>query len=506
MRRAVALAALCLSILVVGLDATILNVALPTIAGSLHASTAELQWIVDAYVLALAAGMLPAGAAGDRYGRKRLLLAGLVVFGISSVWSAAADSPAELIAARAVMGVGAAIVMPLVMAFVPVLFGERERPRAIAVMTAAMGAGLPLGPIAGGYLLEHYTWGAVFLVNVPVIGLALPVAALLLPESRNPRPPCLDLVGAVTGTTGLVGVVYGTVQAPVAGWDDPEVLATLGGGLLLLAGFGWWIRRARDPLVSPALFADQGFTWATVATVTVQFALYGVLFVTPLYLQAVHGHDPLGTGLRLTPLLAALFVGAPLSQVLDRRTGTKVTVALGLALLAGGLGLLARVDATSGYGEVAAALAGIGLGLGVAMAPAMDAVVGGLPDQHTGVGAAVNNALRQVGGAFGVAVLGSLLSEVYASRLDPALQGMPAPLTGAARESVTAALAVAGQLGPAGGTALRAAAAQAFTDALSAVALTCALVAVAGVLLTLRFLRRRPAPAPAPAEPAGARG
>jgi EmrB/QacA subfamily drug resistance transporter len=484
-RKPLVLVVLCLAVLVVGLDVTILNVALPTIGAAFSASNTELQWIVDAYLLSFAGGMLPAGRAADRFGRKRLLLIGLGVLGAASAWSALAGSVGALIAARAAMGVGAAIVMPAVLAVVPATFSERERPRAIAVITAAIGLGLPLGPIVGGALLDHFAWGAVFWINVPFVALAGGGAAALLRNGRSPEPPPADLRGAALGAAAVVALVYGIVSSAehgvfAAGTVGPLAAAVVLGGLFVAHE-----RRLTIPLVDVALFADRRFAWGTAASVVVTFALYGVLFVIPQFLQAALGHDAFSTGLRLVPLMLGLLVGAPTATALDRVLGTNVTVAGGLAVLAAGLLALASVDTASGSAAIAIALAACGVGVGASMAPAMDAVIGALPDGHTGVGAALNNTLRQVGGALAVAALGSLLSAIYADRVEPALAGLSPAAAAAARDSLFAADAVAG-----GDGARHAVAVSAFVDGMGVVLLVCAAVATAGALLCLWRLPR----------------
>ncbi|MFF3781156.1 MFS transporter [Streptomyces sp. NPDC001933] len=483
------LAVLCLATLVVSLDITILNVALPTISESLHATTAELQWIVDSYSLAFAGAMLPAGLFGDRYGRKRVLLGGLGIFAVASVWSALADSTGALIAARTLMGAGAAIVMPLTLAFVASTFSAADRPKAIAVITAAIAGGLPLGPIVGGFLLEHFYWGSVFWINVPVVAIAVAAGVVLLRESRNPAAARLDVPGALLAVGGIVALIYGFISAPEVGWSSVRTVVLLVGSVVLFAAFVLWERRAADKLVDPALFRNARFTWGTMAAVAVSVALFGVLFVVPQFLQAVHGHDALGTGLRLVPLMGGLLVAGGVAGPVDKLIGTKITVLIGLLVLAVGLVVLSQVTADGGYGPMATGLTLCGVGIGGAMAPAMDAVTAEVGDE-AGAGAAVTNTLRQIGGALAVAVLGSVMSAVYSGGLGDALLGLPAPAADAARESVMGAAVVADGMGPQGAP-LRAAAGAAFADAMSTVMLSCAGVVLLGAALCLLFLPAR---------------
>jgi EmrB/QacA subfamily drug resistance transporter len=401
-----------LAILVVGLDAMVINVALPTLADRLGASTTQLQWVTDAYTLALAGLLLPAGLLGDRFGRKRMMVGALIVFGAASVLASQAGSAAELIWARAAMGAGAAVLMPLTLSILPAMFPAEERARAVAVLTASVAVGLPLGPLVGGWLLAHFWWGSVFLINVPVVGLALAGTVLLVPESADPRTPRLDLAGAVLSGLAIAGLVYGIIQVPADGWSDPVVLLSLTVGVLALIGFLAWQRRAAEPLVDLALFANRRFTWSTAAATSVSFVMFGSFFVLPLYLQNVTGTDALGTGLRLLPIVGGLLVGGLASERLASRLGIRVVITGGLGLLGAGLLLLATVDAGTGYGLVAIALSVAGVGLGASMSAAIDTTLGELPPSQAGRGMALATTCRQVGSALSIAILGSLLTSV----------------------------------------------------------------------------------------------
>ncbi|MER7279898.1 MFS transporter [Dactylosporangium sp. NPDC000244] len=476
-RRWWALIAIVLSVLTVGFDTTILNVALPTLATALDAGSDDLQWIVNAYVLVFAGLLLPMGAMGDRYGRKRLLMIGLALFAGSSLVAVFAADALQVIAARALMGIGGAILTPLTMAVLPVLFDEHERGRAISLLTMGMGVGLPLGPIIGGYLLEHFWWGSIFVINVPVALVALVAVAFLVPESRAATPRRVDLLGAGLSTVGLVALVYGVIEAPTRGWTDARVLAGLVGGAALLAAFVLVERRAKSPMIDLRLFRKPRFAWGTAAGTLSSFALFGVLFILPQYLQAVRGDDALGVGLRLLPLIAGLFVGAPLGERIAHLTVTRVPVAGGLLIGALGLGLGARTEVGTGYGTVATWLAIAGAGIGLAITPAMDAVLGALPRDEAGSGTAITMTFRQVAGALGVALLGSLTSAVYRSRLDDAPE--------AARRSVAAGVTLAARTGDA---ALALAARTAFVDAMAVVLLVCSAIGVIGAVLAALFL------------------
>jgi EmrB/QacA subfamily drug resistance transporter len=480
----------CLSVIVINLDLTILNIALPAISAALHAGTGDLQWLVDAYSLVFAGVMLPAGMLGDRLGRKRLLLAGLAVFLAASLWCALSVSAGELIAARALMGLGAGIVFPLSLAVVSAAFGDHDRPKAIGILTAGIALGLPLGPVLGGLLLQHFSWHSVFWINVPAACLTLAAGAVLMPESRNPAAPPLDVLSALLGPAAVTCLVWGFINGQERGWAAPSAWMLLAGSALLFAAFAVRERRSAHPVIDPALFADKRFTWGTAASVAVSVALYGILFVTPQYLQSVLGDDPASAGLRLLPTMAGLLVAGGAADLLVRAAGTRITVAAGLALLAGGLVTLSQVHLATGYAVVAAGLALCGLGTGASMAAAINAVMSAAGGDEAGVGASVNSALRNAGGAIAVAVLGGVLSSTYTRDLGPALAALPARDAAAARGSITQAVQIASRL-PSGGAALRTAAGTAFLHGMSAVMLICAVVAVAAILTSLRYLPGR---------------
>jgi EmrB/QacA subfamily drug resistance transporter len=488
----------CLSVIVVTLDLTILNIALPAISAALHAGTGDLQWLVDAYSLVFAGVMLPAGMTGDRLGRKRLLLAGLAVFLAASLWCALSVSAGELIAARALMGLGAGIVFPLSLAVVSAAFGDDDRPTAIGILTAAIALALPLGPVLGGLLLQHFSWHSVFWINVPAAGLTLVVGAVLTPESRNPGAPSLDVPGALLSTGAVTCLVWGFINGPEHGWTAAPTLMLLAVSAVLLVAFGIRERRAAHPVIDPALFADKRFTWGTVATIAVSVALYGILFTLPQYLQSVLGEDPVGAALRLLPMMGGLLAGGAVASPVARASGTRVTVAAGLVMLAAGLGAVSQVRLDTGYAAVAAGLALCGLGTGVSIGAAMNVVMAAAGGDEAGIGASVNSALRNAAGAITVAAGGSVLSATYARDLRPALTALPAGDAATAQASITQAGVVATRL-PSGGPALRAAAGTAFLHGMSTVMLSCAAVAVAAIGTSLRYLPGRDAPGDTPA-------
>src|SRR4051812_19734079 len=352
-----ALGALALSLLVVGLDLTILNVALPTLATELDASTGQLQWFADAYNLVLAAALLPAGMLGDRFGRKRMLLIALALFGAASLACSFATTSGQLIAGRAVLGLGAAFLMPLSMSVLPILFTAEERPRALMIWVTANSIGIPLGPIVGGWLLDNYHWGSVFLINVPVVLIGLVAVAVLLPESRNPQRRPLDLVGVLLSSVGLVGITYGVIEGGENGWTEPLTLLILAAGVVAIGAVVAWQRHTSHPLVDLGLFRSRGFTVGAALATLAMFCMFGVLFATPQFFQAVLGADALGTGLRLLPVIGGLLVGARLADKLAPRIGARITIAAGFSLLAGGLLLGATTAPDGGYGFAATWLA-----------------------------------------------------------------------------------------------------------------------------------------------------
>lgn len=488
-RRWWALGALMVCTLTIGLDGTILNVALPTLATELGASTRAMQWILDAYILVFAGLLLPMGALGDRIGRKRLLVTGLVVFLAASLVATWVTSAGPLVAARALMGLGSAIMTPVALAILPVIFPPQERGRAIAISATALGLGVPLGPIVGGWLLDHFWWGSIFLVNVPVALIGLIAVVAIIPESRDPRSRPADLLGGLLSITGLVTLVYGIIEAPRRGWGDGQVLGTLGLGLLVLAAFVVWERRYPYPMIDLGLFGRPRFLWGTLAATVPTFALFGLLFTLPQYFAAVMGQDAFGTGVRLLPIMGGLIVGASGSDRIVVRVGTKIPVAVGLAVIGGGLLAGATTDVADPYGRAAVWLAAVGLGVGLAIAPSMAAVLGELPVGESGSGTAISMTLRQVGGAMGVALLGSVLAGAYTARL--ALGALADPAAGLARDSVSGAMAVAAQLGD---PALARSAQAAYVHAMDVVLLVCAGASLLFAVLVAIALPARPAP------------
>jgi MFS transporter, DHA2 family, multidrug resistance protein len=506
-RRWWALIAMAASVLVVGLDLTVLNLALPTIATSLHASTGDLQWFSDAYSLVLAAAILPAGRLGDRYGRKRVLLISLVLFGLSSAACSYAANTGELIAARAILGIGAAAIFPMSLSVIPVLFAPEERQRAIALMASATFLSFPIGPLVGGYLLDHFWWGSVFLINVPIVALALVAVTFLLPESRSAHRPGIDTIGVILSSAGLTGVTYGCIKAGEDGWGDTAALATIAAGVAVLLVFVAWERRRtsragqaenKRPLVELALFRSAGFTWGTLLTTFVSFAMFGLFFAAPLYFQEVRGVDAMGSGLRLLPMIGGMVVGMIGStRLASPRKGAdggppraplanaKSLVTAGFLVMAAGLWLGATTTLSSGTGFAAAWFAVSGLGLGLAMPQGMNSALAALSAERSGSGSALISALRQVGATIGVAVLGTVISSGYHDRLNTT--GLPAALAATAKSSIAAGVDVAHALHSA---ALLVSARGAYVHGMDVMLWVCGGIALASAVLALIFLPR----------------
>ena len=494
-RRWGILAVLCLSLFVIVLDNSILNVALPTIVRELDATNSELQWMVDAYVLVFAGLLLTAGSLGDRFGRRGALQLGFAIFGLGSVLSAVADTPAQLIATRAFMGIGSAFIMPATLSIITNVFPAHERGRAIGFWAGAAGLGV-LGPLVGGALLEHFYWGSVFLVNVPVIAFSLAAGVFLIPTSKDPSTPPLDVIGAVLSIAGLTALLYAIIEGPDKGWTDGRILTAFGVGGVLLAAFVLWEARVEHPMVSLDFFRNRRFTAASGAITTIYFAMFGSLFVLTQYFQFVLGYSPLETGVRLVPWAAVMLVVSPNAPRLVERIGTKVVVATGMALFSLGLLLLIPLDATSGYPDIVWRLMLMGLGMSLTMAPATESIMGSLPLGKAGVGSAINDTTRQMGGALGVAVVGSVASSIYGSRIADAVAGraLPDSVATGVKDSLGFALGAADRLGGDSGAALAASARAAFVDGMHAGVLVAAGVALLGAVVALLWLPARAEP------------
>jgi EmrB/QacA subfamily drug resistance transporter len=491
-RRWWILGVLCLSLLVIGLDNTILNVALPTLVRDLGASTSQLQWIVDSYTLVFAGLLLTAGSLSDRFGRRYALAVGLLIFGTGSVASAFAGTASVLILTRAVMGVGGALIMPSTLSILTNVFPPEERGRAIGIWAGVSGLGIGIGPVVGGWLLAHFWWGSVFLVNVPVVIFALIAGRLIVPNSKDPSAPRLDPVGATLSIVGLTSLVYGVIEAPSHGWTDPMILGAFGIAAVVLASFVVWELRSDHPMLNIEFFRNPRFTAASISVTLVFFALFGSLFFLTQYLQFVLGYSALEAGLRVAPIALVLIVVSPLAGRLVNRVGNKVLVVAGMSVVAVGLWFLSTITIASGYPHVLVSLMILGSGISLAMTPATESIMGSLPLAKAGVGSAMNDTTRQIGGALGVAILGSVFASAYTAALAPAAAGLPATLASAADNSVGAAIAIGQQMGGATGSAFVTAAKGSFIHAMDVGLLVGVAVVLIGVVVALGWLPNRP--------------
>ena len=450
-RRWVILGVLCMSLLIIVMDNTILNVAIPSLIRDLDATNSQIQWIIDAYVLVFAGLLLTTGSLSDRFGRKGALQIGIVLFGIGSALAASSSSAGQLIATRAFMGIGGALIMPSTLSILTDVFRDpRERGRAIAVWAGFSGLAVAIGPITGGFLLEHFSWSSVFWVNLPVGGIALLLGAFMIPTSRDPRQTRLDPVGALLSIVGLGSLLYAIIEGPALGWSSAEVLGAFAVAVLTIVLFVVWELRIDHPLLDMSVFRNPRFSAASGTITMVMFALFGSVFLMTQYWQLVHGYSPLQAAVRLLPHAAVMMVVAPMSARIVERVGTKRTVMLGLTLIATGLLLLSTIEPDSPYPLVISYFMVMGSGMGMTMAPVTESVMGSLPRAKAGVGSAVNDTTRQVGGALGVAIIGSVVSGVYASDIARLASrfGLSAADTATAEGSLGAAQEVAaGTLG-----------------------------------------------------------
>ncbi|HEY3833142.1 MAG TPA: MFS transporter [Acidimicrobiia bacterium] len=418
-RRWWILGVLCFSLLVIVVDNSILNVALPELQTSLHASNSELQWMVDSYTLVFAGLLLSAGTLGDKFGRRGALQLGMTVFGVGSLLSAFAGTPHALILTRGLMGIGGAFIMPATLSIITNVFPPEERGRAIAFWAAVAGVGTAVGPISGGILLSHFYWGSVFLVNLPIVAFALLSGFFLIPTSKDPTNPRLDVVGALLSVVGLMSLVYAIIEAPQDGWGSSKIVAAFALSAVVLALFAWWEGRFESPMLDVSFFKNPRFTAASSGISLIFFAMFGSMFLLTQYFQFVMLYSPLRTGLALLPIAVTMMIVAPTSARIVERVGTKMVVATGLALTAIALASFAVVPAQhiDYMTEVFWRLVIMAAGMGLVMAPATESIMGSLPRAKAGVGSAVNDTTRQVGGALGVAVIGSVMTSTYGSHV-----------------------------------------------------------------------------------------
>jgi MFS transporter, DHA2 family, multidrug resistance protein len=496
-RRWAVLAVLSAALYVVVADTTIVNVALPTFVRELGASTTQLQWIVDAYNLVFASLLLAAGGLGDRTGRARALTVGLVVFGATSSLAAFVDTTGALIAVRALMGIGAALVFPATLAILSSVFPRgRERAIAIGIWSATSGVAVATGPVLGGALLEQAWWGAIFLVNVPIVLVTLVAVRLLVPDSRDEHPQRFDTVGAVTSIVGIGALVFAIIELPSLGWRDPLLLASAATAVVALVTFARWEARHPHPMLPVRLFRDPRFSAASFSIAAAFFGLFGFIFLITQHFQFALGFGPLEAGVRTLPFAAATATASLLAPVLVGRIGTKLVVAAGLTSMAVGFLWTSGLTLETSYLTIVGQMVLLGGGLGLTSAPATESVMGAVPEDQFGIGSAVNDTTREVGGTLGVAVVGSVFASIYASTVaaDATVRVLPSVARDAVSDSLGAASIVAEQLpAPLAGPLLDTAT-LAFIDALAVACLVVAGVTISAAAVVLRWLPARATP------------
>ncbi|WP_094358740.1 DHA2 family efflux MFS transporter permease subunit [Mycobacterium marinum] len=501
-----ALAVICLSVFVISVDATIVNVALPTLSRELGADTAQLQWIVDAYTLVMSGLLLSAGSLSDRYGRRGWLSAGLILFALTSALAAQVNSADTLIAARAAMGVGAAVIFPTTLGLITNIFTDPvPRAKAIGLWTAMVGVGVAVGPITGGWLLEHFSWGSIFLVNVPIAVAAMAGGILFVPTSRDPAAPRVDVPGLMLSAVGITALVYTIIEAPNWGWTSTRASVGFIAAAIVLVGFALWERRSSHPMLDVSVFANRRFSGGSLAVTAGFLTLFGFIFVITQYFQFIKDYTALQTGVRLLPVALSIALTAILGPRLVERVGTTAVVAAGLAVFAAALAWASTADSTTPYTQIALQMLLLGGGLGLTTAPATEAIMGSLPADRAGVGSAVNDTTRELGGTLGVAIAGSVFASVYSGQLGSAsaLATLPSDVRSAMKGSMAVAHKVIDQLpaGPAAG--VRDAVNHAFLDGLQVATLVCAGIALAAAIVVGWLLPARAGqPTPAQTEPA----
>ncbi len=494
-RRWWTLAVLTLSLVLIGMDNSILNVAIPTLQREFSASSSTLQWMVDSYILVFAGLLLTMGGLGDRFGRALMLRIGLVIFAASAFIVIFSETSGQVIAGRAVMGVGGAMIMPSTLSIIIDVFKGPERARAISIWAATAGIGVGLGPLIGGALLEEFYWGSVFLVNVPVAVIALIAGFWLVPESRDPEAKPVDFIGAALSTASVSLLIFAIIEAPGEGWTAPITLAGFAGAVVLAVAFSWWEIRTEHPLLNFQFFKRPRFSAGAGAISLAFFSLMGMIFAFTQYLQFVRGYTAFEAGVRLLPIALGVAIGARAGERLNRRFGTNKVVGSGMLLLAGTLSLILFYEPTTPLWVIEVSVFLTALSMGTMMAPSTEAVMGAVPPEHAGVGSAMNDVTRQVGGAFGVAIIGSALTSLYASRVSDAIssvaglsEALSESAAEAAKDSIGAATNIAAQLPPQLGEPFAEAVRQAFTDAFGMAVLVGVVLSLIGSVLVFRFM------------------
>jgi len=450
-KRWYVLGVMCVVLFIISIDNTVLNLALPSISKGLNASASQLQWVVDSYTLVFASLLITTGTIGDRYGRKRLLLIGLALFGFGSLGAALSSSTGMLIGFRALLGFAGALIMPSTLSILIDVFRDgKERAKAIALWSSIFSIGAGIGPIIGGFLINSFDWASVFYLNIPIVIIGLMGGYLLVPESKNSSAPIPDLPGVILSSTGLFSLVYGMIRAGESGWSSNPVLASFGAAFVFLAGFIWWENRSTNPMLPLEFFKNMSFTGANAALTISSFAMMGSMYFFSQFFQSVQGYSPLVAALCMLPMTPVVFLSTMGSVRVDRKLGPTLTVSLGLLLSGAGLFLFSQfADITTSYWYILLVLGLLGSGIGLTMSPATNAVMNSLPPSRAGIGSAMNDTTRQLGGALGVAVLGALMNSTYRSGVDDLLKvnGFSEAMLEPIRNSIQGAHLMAAELG-----------------------------------------------------------
>jgi MFS transporter, DHA2 family, multidrug resistance protein len=497
-RRWTTLRVLALSLVIIGLDNTILNVALPSLQEHFDASGSTLQWMVDSYLVSFAGLLLTLGTLGDRFGRKRALQTGIALFGLSSLAVIFVETSTQLIAVRALMGVGAAMIMPATLSIITNVFPREERAKAIGIWAGTAAIGVGLGPLIGGLLLEYFDWYSVFLVNVPVALVAFLAGMRFVPDSRDPNPGRFDVPGALLSIGALVALIYGLIEAPERGWVDPAILGAFGGALAFGAAFVVWELRTAAPMLDLSLFRNPRFSIGSLSMGLAFFSLFGAIFALTQFLQFAKDYTPLEAGAAMVPLAFGLMLGSTRSVKLAERVGTTRVVGAGLLGLGAMLTTTLLWTSDMPYWPIGLWFFGVALSMGCIMGPATGSVMGAVPREKAGVASAMNDVTRQVGGSLGTAVIGSLVASFYSSRVADAASGLPSGAQDAVKDSIGTADAVAAQLPADHSASLAHSAASAFTDALGLGLCAAAVAAFVAAVVVIRRLPARAAEEPQP--------
>jgi EmrB/QacA subfamily drug resistance transporter len=494
-RQWVALLVMCFTVLLLSLDQTVLNVALPTLVKELHPSSSGLQWIADSYTLTNAVLLLFGGALGDRFGRRRLFQIGVTIFGGGSLGCSLVHSTGPLIGARAVMGLGAALLLPATLSIIASTFAGHRRARAIGIWAGVGGIGSAAGPLLGGWLLQHFWWGSVFLINVPIAVLALLGGLFAVSESRATNRPSLDPVGVVLSSLGLTALTYGFIVSSTDSWGSMTVVGTFACAIALLTIFILWDRRKSKPFLDLRLFANRTFSSALAAVTAVFFAMFGISYLVSQYIQFVQGIDPFGVGIRFLPSAVGSLLGSNVAARLTARFGLRAIMLVGMTLVTAGLVTLCTLTITSGFLTVGIAFALVGLGMGLVIAPASNAIVGTLPADKIGAGSGLRAMVQLLGGALGVAIVGSLAAGVYRSKIQTAFAGPLRHVPPGSRKTIGSqigeAVGAAAKLPRGLGDVTRETANRAFVSGLHLAALVGVGIMVAATLSTAMYVPSR---------------